>query len=238
MKDSISLEQKKTLSKLAAKYRSDGYEVELNASVPQLTKSFHNFRADLVARRDDETVILEVKSYVEMSKDSHLARLAKTINGIPGWRFEVVVLKPKREAPGTNPELLNVKDLNNRTRIADKLGDRNEFDLAMLVIWTNVEALLRHVANIEGIKLENQSTEYILKKLLSYGLLTKKVYKLFSEGLKYRNKLVHGYKISSLHKSKLNVMADSIAALIKSLKVRLIAEEKKLGRRPATLRKG
>src|SRR5882762_3250310 len=110
MTGSISLEHKKMLSKLATEYQSHGYEVEFNAMLPQLPMSLQKFRPDLVARRGDETVILEVKSYIEMSNDKQLGQLAKTINEIPGWRFEVVILKPKKEQPGTNPELLRVSD--------------------------------------------------------------------------------------------------------------------------------
>ena len=236
MTGSILLEHKKMLSKLATEYQSHGYEVEFNASLPQLPKNLQKFRPDLVARRGDETVILEVKSYVEMSRDKQLAQLAKTINQIPGWRFEVVIIKPKKEQLGTNPELLQVSDLNNRSLIANKLMDRNEFDLALLIIWTNVEALLRHVANNEGIQLENQSTEYILKKFLSYGLLTQKVYQLFSKVLKYRNKLVHGYKVSHLHKSELNLIHKSVGGLVRALEKRMKYTERKPKRALSTIR--
>lgn len=236
MTDSKSLEHKKMLSKLATEYQSHGYEVEFNAMLPQLPMNLQKFRPDLVARRGDETVILEVKSYIEMSNDKQLGQLAKTINEIPGWRFEVVILKPKKEQPGTNPELLRVSDINNRTLIASKLIDRNEFDLALLIIWTNVEALLRHVVNTEGIQLENQSTEYILKNLLSNGLLTQKDYQLLSEVVIYRNKLVHGYKILHLKKSQLNIIHKGVGGLLRALERRIKYTERKPKRALSTIR--
>jgi uncharacterized protein YutE (UPF0331/DUF86 family) len=213
----VSIDEKRKISELALEYQSHGYEVEFDATLPELPKSLKWFKPDLVARRGDETVILEVKSYAEISQNHKFAELVEYLNRLPGWRFEVVVVKPKTDRQRAKLELLNIKEINRLHSISAELTRTKNVSLGLIAIWISVEAMLRHLAKIGEVKLENQSTRYVLKKLLSYGLLSQKAYQSFNECLDYRNQLIHGYKPSQFDHAKVHALTQGIHGLTRAL---------------------
>jgi len=90
--------QAEALQSVASRYKQDGYEVVLRPSGHALPKPLNRFRPDLVARGPHETVVVEVKSRSDLVKEPHLAQLAQTVEQIPGWRFEMVVVNPEVES--------------------------------------------------------------------------------------------------------------------------------------------
>ena len=91
--------QAEALQSVASRYKRNGYEVFLQPSGRALPKPLSRFRPDLVARGPHETVVVEVKSRSDLVKKPHLAQLARTVDRIPGWRFEMVVVNPEVESP-------------------------------------------------------------------------------------------------------------------------------------------
>jgi uncharacterized protein YutE (UPF0331/DUF86 family) len=217
MTNVTSAEHNKKISQLAAEYQSHGYEIEYHASLPALPKSLEGFKPDLIARRGDETVVFEIKSHAEMSENRQFKELATYINSIPGWRLEVAVVKPKRSAQAEELELIDLKTINSYRGVSDQLISQKYYGLALIVLWTSVEAALRHLAKNSGIKLRNESTQYTLKKLFSYGLLSKKTFHSFEECLSYRNQLIHGYKSSESDVAQIEKMQQAVLGLIKEV---------------------
>ena len=74
--------------KTAEEYRSNGYEVQLEAFLD----FFPNFRADLLVRKGDEVKVIEVKSRPSLAADPRVSELAKLIESKPGWSFELVLV--------------------------------------------------------------------------------------------------------------------------------------------------
>lgn len=58
----VNLEREELL-KIAEQYRNQGYEVVFQPSPEDLPDFLKNFRPDLLARRENEAVIVEVKSH-------------------------------------------------------------------------------------------------------------------------------------------------------------------------------
>jgi len=71
----------------------DGYEVELEPLPDRLPAALRGFRPDLIARRLDENVVVEVTSSPFERKITDIAR---AVDSMAGWRFDLVVTSQRR----------------------------------------------------------------------------------------------------------------------------------------------
>ncbi|MES2329665.1 MAG: hypothetical protein V4539_08690 [Bacteroidota bacterium] len=79
------------IDQIADEYRGKGYEVSLETNIG-------NYMADIVARKENETIVIEVKAG-RMTKDRKkaLAEIANYIRSIPNYTFLVVLASPPKE---------------------------------------------------------------------------------------------------------------------------------------------
>ena len=187
------------LQEIAAEYEARGYEVLVEPSPEQLPEFLVGFRPDLVARRPNDSVVVEVKVGTQTAASERFRELAETIQRQPGWRFSLVVIDPRSDevAPPTQPLL-------DRQEIVDRLGRANELlktgatDAAFLLMWISVEALLRHIATREGLPLERVPSSSLMKELFSLGLLSRSELEVAQRAFSVRNALVHGFATTRL----------------------------------------
>src|SRR6478672_7315459 len=88
---------KERLARVAKEYRSKGYQVSLSPQSADLP-----YTPDIIARNDNETVVIEVKS--NLSQVSRINRMAQAVQEHPGWRFELIIAKGKPRTP--SPQFL------------------------------------------------------------------------------------------------------------------------------------
>lgn len=182
------------LQEIAAEYEARGYEVLVEPGPEQLPEFLADFQPDMIVRKADETIVVEVKVGTETAASERFRELAETIQRQPGWRFSLVVIDPRSDevAPPTQPLL-------DRQAIVDRLAQANELlktgatDAAFLLMWISVEALLRHIATREGLPLERVPSSSLLKELFSLGILSRAELELAQRAFSVRNALVHGF---------------------------------------------
>ena len=86
MQTSVASAATRRVEQIAQEYRDKGYEVLVEARAPQLPEPLARYRPDLVVRKGDEVVVIEVKSR-EISGDPQLQELAEVVRRQPGWRI-------------------------------------------------------------------------------------------------------------------------------------------------------
>lgn len=80
------------IEQIADEYRSRGYEVTKNYPIEG-----SDFRADLLAVKGDEKIIIEVKAdKLNANSKRHLAELAKYISTLEGYKFRVAIVTPPK----------------------------------------------------------------------------------------------------------------------------------------------
>jgi hypothetical protein len=192
----FALREAEALQGVASRYKQDGYEVVLRPSGHALPKPLSRFRPDLVARGPHETVIVEVKSRSDLAKERHLAQMARTVERIPGWRFEMVVVNPEVESSvPLDQRSLTKRQILRRLDEAAQLHRDGHGEAASLLAWSALEAALRHRAQVCGVNPEGQSALSLAKSLYSVGEITKRDFEEFSGGLRARNALIHGFRV-------------------------------------------
>ena len=68
--------------KSADDYREKGYDVSLGSIVDILP----GYRADLVARKDDQVRVVEIRRRSSLKGDLRIHELARAVEAKPGWR--------------------------------------------------------------------------------------------------------------------------------------------------------
>ncbi|MBC8161605.1 MAG: hypothetical protein H7Z42_10345 [Roseiflexaceae bacterium] len=203
------------LLEIAREYRQNGYEVIIEPEAQQLPIFLAHFKVDLLARSQEENVIVEVRTQESLTNTPELDALAKALEDKSSWRLELVVTNPKDQTalPFRNATSLTKQDISYRLREARQLSDQEHGEAAFLLAWSATEALLRQMVEIEGVPAVQHQTSQVVKTLYVHGVIDKTQYTLLQEGQHTRNIVVHGYK----EKQNLTPLFDQLLHLTQQL---------------------
>ena len=192
--------ERERLLKLAEEYRDQGYEISIHPHPEDLPEFLRNYRPDMIARREDEAVVIEVKSRSSLNSSStqYLPNLAQAIEQHSGWRFELVMTNPEDVTYSLKAESsLKEHEIKSRLKVASQLLAQHT-ESAILYSWSLVEATLRLVAEEEGLSLRRFDSLYLVKQLAIEGIIAQSEYQLLMDSLSLRNAVAHGFKMKSL----------------------------------------
>jgi uncharacterized protein YutE (UPF0331/DUF86 family) len=210
--------ERERLIRLAEEYRDKGYEISFHPNPEDLPDFLKNYRPDMIVRRGDEAVVIEVKSRSSLnSSTQYLRNLAQLVEQHPGWRFELVMTNPEDAAYSQRAEgSLQEPEIESRLQIARQLAAQHP-ESAILYSWSLVEATLRLVAENEGLSLQRFDSLYLVKKLATEGVISKSEYQLLMNALSLRNSIAHGFKTTQLTQEPLYELINIAEQLLKAL---------------------
>ncbi len=177
--------------KTADEYRARGYEVTLESSVDFLP----GFRVDIVALKEGENRIVEVRRRSSLRADSRLHDLARTIESQPGWSFDIVLIPESLQliAPdGSRP--IGVEAALHQLGAAERLLDAGYPESALLIAWAACEAVLRTQLQEETGRDNDMSlTGQLMDAATMYGIISHED-RDYLKGLQaLRNAVAHGF---------------------------------------------
>ena len=85
--------EKQRARDIAEEYRSQGYEVIEEPSPGQLPDFLFGYRPDLLIRKGNEAIIVEVKSRTSLARNPQVQDLARILQPKPHWNFELVIVE-------------------------------------------------------------------------------------------------------------------------------------------------
>jgi REase_AHJR-like len=187
-----------TVKRLASEYRAKGYEVVAEPSLNERPAFLQDYQPDLIARGQEESIIVEVKVGTEVAHGARLQPIAQRIAAHPGWRFSLVVVSPERSADtqGTDKEALSLDLAKDQVKRANLLAEQGMLDASLLLLWGAVEAALRHILTRAHLPIRSLSTSIILRELFSAGELSRDQFEIAMKALPIRNSLAHGVSIA------------------------------------------
>lgn len=166
-------------------YREQGYRVLRECYLPDLDGRMPRFRADIVALKDDEVVVVEVKSKEQAKADIHLDSLAKTIERIPGARLDVIWLGSVDPVPGFDTALRHAGDA--------RILREHHPDAAVLIGWAALEGVLAIRLEIEAISVtDSPNAKQMLADLYGNSLISWSRYVRLNGVARARNAIAHG----------------------------------------------
>ena len=134
--------------KTAEEYRSNGYEVQLAASLD----FFPELSADLLVRKGDEVKVIEVRSRPSLAADPRISELARQIDSKPGWSFELILVgEPERVDSPTGARSFGGEGIARRIKQAESSLAAGMPEAAFLLAWSACEAVARDLIAAEGV---------------------------------------------------------------------------------------
>lgn len=174
--------------RVAADYRRQGYRVtqpEVGSTVPPF---LHDCRPDLIAERDDDRVVIEIKRSDKLRGSNDLEELAARVTAQPGWRLELIALG----TDGDEAEIVSRPDwLENMLRRPDLAGDPGHAYFHVVYLGQVLEFLIRGVALLNRIETRDKRATRIARELVFQGVLGQPTLDRIEGALAYRNTLLH-----------------------------------------------
>lgn len=193
-------------------YKNEGYIVIENPSKNDVPDFLKNFQPDIIAKKDNDNVIIEIKISTLLNKNNflELEEIASRINAQENWRFELIFTNPKDFEENFEEEFLNERQLNSRIEISKNLVDK-DINIAFLSLWTTFENASRKVTESESFK--NKTISGIIKKLYSKSIINHIEYNNLDTFVKLRNNISHGYN-STVNELQFNILLELILKII------------------------
>ncbi|MBW4686138.1 MAG: hypothetical protein KME40_13825 [Komarekiella atlantica HA4396-MV6] len=211
--------ERERLLKLAQEYREKGYEVFFHPNLEDLPDFLNNYRPDMIVRRGEENVVIEVKSRSSLNSSSnqYLGNLAQAVQRHPGWRFELVMTNPEDTTYSLKAEVsLQEHEIESQLQVARQLTTQH-LESAILYSWSLVEATLRLIAEKEELSLQRFDPLYLVKQLVTEGVISKSEYQLLMNALSLRNTIAHGFKTTQLRQNTVSELIELTEQLLRNL---------------------
>ena len=184
MKDSLDKDrQTARISKLARDYKNDGYQVFAELTGYDSPDVISGVRPDLVAKKGDETIIIEVKTRdTARSNKNKIEQLAHYADNNPGIRFDFVM---------TNPRPIPERFRRLRGAIANELVNAHSYYQVWKQLWPTEEVV--HILNEYRVFFQCTRASLLQMFFMSIGKITQRgrnstsIWRIFSEIEKYPN---------------------------------------------------
>ncbi len=201
--------ERRRLNAVAREYTDKGYHVVKEPGPDALPDFLAAFRPAVIARGEDENVVVTIKTTAALPQSRDLVPLAEAVHAQPGWRLELIVVKPSENG---NVELLDRWEI--KHRLADARELLNDQELAALLLASvAAEAALHLVAQRNDVRLNSNERSNPLasaKYLYSLGLVGRTEYEAIESGIRLRNYIVH-------HPGSAESIRDGVTQLINGI---------------------
>ena len=183
--------------KTAEEYRNRGYEVSLETPVDFLP----GFHADLIARKGDETKVIEVKSRSSLAAIPQIGELARIVDSKPGWSFELLLVgEPEKLDSPEGAHSFSEKNILQRIEEAEQALESGLPAAAFLLAWSACEAMIRELIAAEGVPDAGIATSgHVLGQAIYQGVISRDEYRNLIEFRKYRNAIIHGFNVDDFN---------------------------------------
>lgn len=177
--------------RLAKEFLDEGYQALDPALVQQDLPI--GYVPDLVLKRGDEILVIEVKSQDEHRSLEQVRLLKGAIESKSNWKFKLYVVP--RSGTAEKPED-NLQDIETLISRAKQLNRRGEFEAAAVVLWMAMEVALRALlTNRQSRPNLGISGMSMARSLSGFGEITEEELKLIEDAWRTRNLAVHGFRL-------------------------------------------
>ena len=173
---------------VAAGYAQQGYRV-VEPGADTIPPFLRDCQPDLIAEREDDHVVVEIKQASALKGSNDLTELAARIAGQPGWRLELIALG----GDGSDAAILSTPHwleqmLNRPQGFADRSVDR----FYVVYLFQVLDYLLNGVAILNKTKVRGKSGQRVAHELAFAGVIEQDVLDRIEVSLDWRDDLMRG----------------------------------------------
>lgn len=148
---------------------------------------------DLIFRRGDEVIVVELKPAVVHLPLEHLRYIKEAVEKRPNWQFKLYVIPPPLE--GQLPHE-NIQDADKLLERAQRLNRNGELEAASVLLWMAIETALRTLlTNRQSRPNPGVSGMSMARTLASFGELSDEEIRRINQAAQMRNTSAHGYRV-------------------------------------------
>jgi hypothetical protein len=175
-----------------------GYKVSIEPSSSDLPFDLGSYRPNLIATKDNEGLILEIKTTSNRLSIDRFQSIAEQISTHNGWRFLLITLDDTSESilPSSEQDLPSWEELKTRLSSLETLIQNSFFEPSLLFLSSILEATLRKRAIDRNIPIWRLPEKNLLNHLFSSGEISMSDFDIFKKCLELRNKVAHGLATS------------------------------------------
>jgi hypothetical protein len=179
---------------IAERLRNDGYVVTIEPGPDSLPFSLGGYHPDLVASRDDEGLIIELKRTEQKVPIDRYVAAAAIVRQHPGWRF-LLIPTERIEETGLTPllQLPRLADLVSQLEGSSILLEQRLRGAAFITAWVGIEGALRVIAELNDVPLSALSPTSLILHSRSQGLVSQGQFAALQRLVVVRNSVVHGF---------------------------------------------
>lgn len=188
------------LNSVAERYQRDGYEVIIEPGPQAIPFDLDGYGPDLIARKGDSTLIVEIKTQAERISFDQLRSVVDEVKRHAGWRFVLVTAQDVLAlgVPGENEDHYPWEEVTQRVNDAERLSDLGENEAAYLILWIAFERLMRFQARRISLPVDRLAPAIMIRQLYSQGELSMAQFDTALDCQQIRNRIVHGFPASNL----------------------------------------
>ena len=188
--------EKDLINRVAEKYRKAGYKVFFTPEQEYMPFDLGNYMPDLIAyKSENDGYIFEVKKDKSHVSIDQIKEVASSTDSHDGWHFILVtgddVLPEETEEVGREA-VLSWNQIISEKKKAEKYLDLDEYEIAFLIYWRAIDAMMRNYASNIKIPIERLPTYSLINNLYSQGELSIEEFDKLNRMRKFRNQLAHG----------------------------------------------
>lgn len=207
--------QEQKIQSTAQELLDNGYSVSIEPPISELPFDLGGYRPDLIATKDTEGIVLEIKTSLNRLSVDRFQDIAERVATHHGWRFLLVTLDDTSEKilPSNDDEMPSWQELNARLVSLTMLINDSLLEPAILFSWSIIETALRKRAIAQNLPIARFPTKQLLNHTFSSGEISISEFDLFKICLDLRNKVANG-SVASIDPETLTSANVSIHTLV------------------------
>jgi hypothetical protein len=150
--------------RVVREYKRRGYRVVDRPDPGELPEFLKGYRPSLIAERDDDHAVVEVRTARSLKGSNEFVELASLVNGEAGWRLELVTVRPVDPLPDPEPARRHFREMANDPRLAPP-------DVKAVYFASVIEGLVTDLARRRGIRRTGGSIEALVHEIAFKGIV-------------------------------------------------------------------
>jgi hypothetical protein len=175
---------------VARRYRKQGYRVSVEPRADQLPAFLRGLKPDLVAEKDGDRVVVEVKTRPTLRGSNELVELSERVAREKGWRFELIVSNPAGGTSFAKPVIAEL--ISTSVARLDAVSKAGFPDVAIVYLVSVAEALARDLGMRLQIPIEKEDFPALLRELVYRGAIDHALFHGLEQLYSLRNAVLHG----------------------------------------------
>jgi hypothetical protein len=180
------------LERIADDFRRRGYDVVVEPRGRDLPSFLAHATPDLIARRGDENLVVEVRRLRRDVDPTRLSAVAERVAREPGWRFVLMATRPEDATEDGELATLDEATLRQRLAEADALPEKGHPEAALMVAWAATEGIIRLLVARHRIPIERDDAPVLIRTLASEGYVDEHAFRELNDAFRLRSAVAHG----------------------------------------------